>query len=180
MHSPICLPWGSGLSFNCIYQILGVWGFCCSPGLLPLDLGKIAFLPPLGLRNLLWGMRAQTIGPERGGLFWDQPLQPWLSRVDPFVFWSVTANKRTQELAMSLWLQISSVRSGSHGHLWAKTLKMLISLCDCHLSVRFISLGSCRRSGISSRILGHLGLPPAYQLCDLGQIPSCLQTSVFP
>lgn len=76
MHSPICLPWGSGLSFNCIYQILGVWGFCCSPGLLPLDLGKIAFLPPLGLRNLLWGMRAQTIGPERGGLFWDQPLQP--------------------------------------------------------------------------------------------------------
>ena len=65
MYSPIYLPCGSGLSFNFICQILRVWGFCSWPGLLPLDLGEVTFLPPLGLRNLLWEMRGQTIGPER-------------------------------------------------------------------------------------------------------------------
>lgn len=65
MYSPISLPCGSGLSFNSTYQILRVWGFCRWPGLLPRDLGEVTFLPPLGLRNLLWEMRGQTIGPER-------------------------------------------------------------------------------------------------------------------
>lgn len=58
---------GSGPRFIFLCQILGAWSLCCSPGLLPHDLGEVTCLYPLSLRNLLCEMKGQRIGPEGRG-----------------------------------------------------------------------------------------------------------------